>query len=386
MKQTIIRICSLAAAISLVAGLAACGNDKGAASQPGSGSGSSSASAPASGSSSTAALDYSKGIDDKGFWAGVKALDYVTLPQYKGVELPQDKITASAEDIQSVKDGILEEFGTPEQITDRAVAEGDQVNIDYVGSVDGVEFTGGTTGGKGTTVTAGATNYIDDFLTQIIGHKPGETVNVVVTFPEDYRDSTDADGNAMVLANKEATFVTVINYIEGDTIYPELTDSFVAENLKADYSWTTLAEMDAGIVETIEENNKYNYLLDYLTENAVITEVPASITDVMTEMNIISATNTAAQNGLDLATFLTLSGFESEDAFRTQVADQSVQTARQQLVFQAIAETENLEVTEADLTEAFGENLNQILEYYGNGYPRMQILFSKVAELLMAEN
>ena len=90
------------------------------------------------------------------------------------------------------------DFATTAQVTDRAVEQGDMVNIDYVGSVDGVEFDGGSTGGAGTSVMAGATNYIDDFLTQIIGHMPGETIDVNVTFPEVYHSAD--------LAGKEAVF------------------------------------------------------------------------------------------------------------------------------------------------------------------------------------
>ena len=361
MKQTIIRICALAAAVALAAGLTACGgaaSSGSASSSPASGS----ASEPSSGGS---ALDYSKGITDEGFWEGVKALDYITLPEYKGVAIPADEIAPSAEDIQKLKDSLVESFGEKAKITDRAVEDGDQVNIDYVGSVDGVEFSGGSTGGSGTTVTAGSTNYIDDFLTQIIGHKPGET---------------------MVLQNKEAVFVTTINYIEGEMEYPELTDAFIAENFKADRGWSTLAELDAAVEQQVQETNKYNWLLTYLTENAAVSEVPQSIIDTMVEMNIASATGSAAQNGLDLATFLTLMGYESEDAFRTEMAAQAKETARQLLIFQAIAETEGMNVSESDLTEAFGDQSSTLAEYYGMGYLKMQMLMGKIQDFLMAQN
>lgn len=382
MKQTMIRICALAAAVALAAGLTACGgaaSSGSASSSPASGS----ASEPSSGGS---ALDYSKGITDEGFWEGVKALDYITLPEYKGVAIPAGEIAPSAEDIQKLKDSLVESFGEKTKITDRAVEDGDQVNIDYVGSVDGVEFSGGSTGGSGTTVTAGSTNYIDDFLTQIIGHKPGETMNVVVTFPEGYNDSTDKDGNTMVLQNKEAVFVTTINYIEGEMEYPELTDAFIAENFKADRGWSTLAELDAAVEQQVQETNKYNWLLTYLTENAAVSEVPQSIIDTMVEMNIASATGSAAQNGLDLATFLTLMGYESEDAFRTEMAAQAKETARQLLIFQAIAETEGMNVSESDLTEAFGDQSSTLAEYYGMGYLKMQMLMGKIQDFLMAQN
>ena len=98
------------------------------------------------------------------------------------------------------------------------------MNIDYVGSVDGVEFEGGSTQGNGTEVTIGVTQYIDDFLEQLIGHKPGESFDVEVTFPDEYPNNED-------LAGKDAVFAVTVNYIV-EQVTPELTDDFVQENLK----------------------------------------------------------------------------------------------------------------------------------------------------------
>lgn len=85
------------------------------------------------------------------------------------------------------------------------VENGDKVNVDYVGSIDGVEFAGGNTRGMGTDLVIGSHTYIDDFEEQLIGHSVGESVDVVVTFPENY--------GAADLAGKEALFVTKINGI-----------------------------------------------------------------------------------------------------------------------------------------------------------------------------
>lgn len=89
--------------------------------------------------------------------------------------------------------------------TSLTVEDGDTVNIDYVGSVDGVEFEGGSTDGAGADLTIGSGRYIDDFEEQLIGSHPGDTVNVNVTFPDDYQ-STDLQG-------KDALFVVTINGI-----------------------------------------------------------------------------------------------------------------------------------------------------------------------------
>lgn len=89
--------------------------------------------------------------------------------------------------------------------TSLTVEDGDTVNIDYVGTVDGVEFSGGNTQGMGTDLTIGSGSYIDDFEEQLIGHKVGETVTVEVTFPENYGNE-DLNG-------KDAVFEVVINGI-----------------------------------------------------------------------------------------------------------------------------------------------------------------------------
>lgn len=100
-----------------------------------------------------------------------------------------------------------ENTDTPVLSTDSSltIENGDTVNIDYVGTVDGVEFDGGSTNGAGADLTIGSGRYIDDFEEQLIGSHPGDTVEVNVTFPEDY-------GNEE-LNGKDAVFEVVINGI-----------------------------------------------------------------------------------------------------------------------------------------------------------------------------
>lgn len=85
------------------------------------------------------------------------------------------------------------------------VEDGDTVNIDYVGSIDGVEFDGGNTQGNGTDLTIGSGRYIDDFEEQLSGAHPGDEVEVTVTFPDDYGNDE--------LNGKEAVFDVTVNGI-----------------------------------------------------------------------------------------------------------------------------------------------------------------------------
>ena len=373
MKQIMKRSLALALCLALALSLAACGGS--ADSQ--------------SGSSTEAAepFDYSALLEDNGFWKDVKASELVTLPEgYVGIEFPYDVWHASDEDVQDVVDDILKSRSTGyEQITDRAVEDGDRVSIDYVGSVDGVEFTGGNTQGTGTIVTAGSPDYIDDFLTQIIGHMPGEEMDVVVTFPDDYRDSTDAEGNAMVLAGKEAVFKTTIHYIQGEAILPELNDAFVVENFgpetAPDFGFSTVEELREGIRTDLSNGRKLDYLRDWLMENAQLEAVPEAILEHVTGSYLDGMTQQAASYGLDLDSLLEMQGTTREEMLEIVSGDLE-KTARYTLILQAVAEAEGLSVTEADVRKELGDSLDQLVELYGKGYVNQVMLTNSVLDYL----
>jgi trigger factor len=113
-------------------------------------------------------------------------------------------VTTETGDADTVEDA--DEGTTLYTGTDVAVEDGDTVNIDYVGTVDGEEFSGGNTQGQGTDLVIGSGSYIDDFEEQLIGHYVCETVDVTVTFPDSY-------ANDESLSGKEAVFETTINGI-----------------------------------------------------------------------------------------------------------------------------------------------------------------------------
>ena len=152
-------------------------------------------------------FDYSAGFDENGYLKDVTAADYVTLPNdYADITLDAALGEVSDEDVTAfIEQNFLSNFATTEQVTDRAAEDGDTVNIDYVGTVDGVEFDGGSTNGQGTDLTIGSGLYIDDFEEQLIGSHPGDTVEVNVTFPDDY-SSEDLQG-------QDALFEVTINGI-----------------------------------------------------------------------------------------------------------------------------------------------------------------------------
>ena len=114
---------------------------------------------------------------------------------------------SSSEDSSTEDSQESDTSGTSTLSTDTSltVEDGDTVNIDYVGSIDGVEFDGGSTNGQGTDLTIGSGLYIDDFEEQLIGSHPGDTVEVNVTFPDDYSSEN--------LQGQDALFEVTINGI-----------------------------------------------------------------------------------------------------------------------------------------------------------------------------
>ena len=129
----------------------------------------------------------------------------VKLGDYKGLTYTETDTSVSDEEVESQINSTLTAHATPEQIKDRAVEDGDTVNIDYVGKIDDVAFDGGSTDGNGTDLVIGSGSYIDNFEEQLIGAHPGDEVEVKVTFPDDYQ-ATD-------LAGKEAVFDVTVNGI-----------------------------------------------------------------------------------------------------------------------------------------------------------------------------
>ena len=381
MKNTAFRITSLTLSLALAFGLSGCGGSSSSAA-----SGSGAASSSASSQAAQESLDFSAGLDDNGRWEGITALDYVTLPEnYAAYPLPAEVTQVDEEVIQSTLDTLPYNYATTEQITDRAVEDGDQVNIDYVGSIDGVEFEGGSTGGAGTTVTAGSSNYIDDFLTQIIGHTPGETFNVEVTFPDPYENNPD-------LAGKDAVFVTTINYIE-ETNVPELTDEFVAENLGDVYEGAqTVDDVRAAITEQTIRNQIINYFKSedgFMAQCTFSEELPEAVVQYQSDLCVEYFRQAAASNGMDFASFISLyfDGITTEDELLDLQEDAILTGARQTLMLQAIAEAQDITISDEDVSSYMSEemgvpDLTQYEATYGMPYLKNFVLNNKMLEFL----
>lgn len=318
---------------------------------------------------------YSNGIDENGFWKGITAKDYVELPDYDNIVIPTASHQVTDDELQTQIDSILTSFSTSEQVTDRAVEDGDTVNIDFVGSVDGVEFDGGNTNGQGEDVTIGVTEYIDGFLEQLIGHSPGENFDINVTFPENYGRNLDG---------KDAVFNITINYIL-DSTKPELTDEFVAENMQENYGWTTVDEMEVDLRANIQQNAVSNYIEEYLS-GIPVSDVPQSVLDYQESALVDYYKASAEAQNVSLDDFLANQvGVSNVEDLIEQSQENLTKTANLQLVIQAIAEDASISVSEEDVSDYFtefygGASYKDYESEFGLPYLKMMVLSQTVIE------
>jgi len=323
---------------------------------------------------------HSTGLADNGFWKDITALDHVELLKYVGISIPGEVHTISSESVQAEIDNILAQHTYELQITDRPIVDGDTVNIDFVGSVDGVEFPGGSTDGLGTDVTIGVTSYIDDFLEQLIGHVPGESFDIEVTFPEDYGNQD--------LSGKDAVFAITINYIL-EMVTPELTDDFVAENLSAVFGFNTVTELEMDITENLQESAIARYVQNYILENTTVITLPEPLLTYQEYALIYYFQDYADYYGMDLEEFLiNYMSISTTDELLEYYRDDNTETATFHLLVQAIAEDAGISVTDDDVATYFKkyvgtEDYSGYEDNFGLPYLKLSVLHQAVMDYIV---
>ena len=331
-------------------------------------------------SATKTAFNPSDGIDDNGRWENITALDYVELCDYKSISVPSDIQVITDEAIQTKIKTILVDYSNNKQVTDRSVADNDTVNIDYVGSINGVEFDGGSTDGAGTEVTIGVTEYIDDFLDQLIGHAPGESFDIEVTFPKDYGNEN--------LNGKDATFAVTINYII-EKITPELTDEFVLNNLSSNYGWSSVTEMKAGIKSDLLNSATASYVQEYIVENTNIISLPEALKEYQENTMINYYQDYASYYGMDIEKFLSsYMGIATMDELIKKNNAEITEVANLYLITQAIAEDIGISVSDEDVATYIKDSagLDDYLQYeeeYGMPYLKLVTLNQLVIDYLV---
>ncbi len=325
---------------------------------------------------STPTVDYSQGLNEDGTLAGENNGDYVTLCDYSAIEIPESEIAVEESEVDTEVDALLENYQTEKQVKDRAVKDGDVVNIDYVGTIDGEEFDGGSA--EGANLTIGSGSFIDDFEEQLIGHKPGEEVEVNVTFPDDYASED--------VAGKDAVFTVTLNYIS-ETELPELNDDFVKENLQEAYGYTSVDDLRTKIRTNLENNKKYNYVWSYMMDNSTFEEIPEELVNPQLDVMIDGLEASLSLQGATLEDYLTSSGYEDEEAMREAYYADCETMVKTYLIADKVAKEQNLEATDQEVTDYFKEfyntdNYDSYVDYYTRPYINRTVLNNIVTETL----
>ena len=298
------------------------------------------------------------------FEATVTVEPEVKLGDYKGLEIEKQETDLSDEELQESIDHSLSHLAEMVVKEDGAVENGDTVNIDFSGSVDGEEFDGGQA--EGYDLEIGSGSFIPGFEEQIEGMKTGDEKDVVVTFPEEY--------HAEELAGKEATFKTKVNEIKFKDV-PELNDE-IANELDSDAENVDeykenlrkrLSEQKA----TEAENTEKEEAINKATENASI-DIPEAMINTELDRMIQEFGQRIQQQGLDLQTYYQISG-QNEEQLRDQMKDDAEQRVKTNLTLTAIADEENIEVSDEDIdkelekmSEQFNISVEDIKSTLGN--------------------
>lgn len=370
------KIIAVAMAAVMTASLTACGTAKD----------SSNADSASSGSTTveTAPVDYSYGLTDEGYYEGVNLSDYVTLPDdYKAFTFAESEIVPSEDDWNSYYNYIVSSIGEKGELPDAVAEDGSFVTIDFVGKIDGAEFTGGSA--ENTSMQIGAGQYLEELENAIIGHKAGDTFDVEITFPEGYGSTTDANGEELDLSGKTAVFSVTLKSIDNYTLTDEaITEYFSAYNEGVDDSKkiTNVESMKNDFMNQFTESNLKNAILSDLKERVTITEIPAAMKDAYVKVEMDLTEYNAESVGMSVDSLVQNNGFESADDYKQYVADNSDAYLTNQLILLAIAEKEGITYDEESCREAFSGEPSELIEAYGQGYVAQNVICYKALETL----
>ena len=311
-----------------------------------------------------------------------------TLGDYKTLTYVETKTEITDDSVQSEMDSLASQYTTKENVTEGTVEEGDEVNIDFVGKVDGAEFEGGSTDGQGYTLSSlGSSGMIPGFEDQIMGHKIGETFDINVTFPAEYPNNPD-------LQNKPAVFTITINY-KVNEIAPEISDAFIASN--TDYK--TIDEYKTGKKEELTKNaaesdKEYNRqaVIEAALKVSTINSYPEEELKRMIDNTMENMQNQAENYGYDLNSFVMAYGYENAEAFRDSIKEDIQTHLGEKALICAIAKAEGITVSKSE----FEAKKNEMKEQTGytsdeslyNAYPKEDVLYyalsEKVADYLLS--
>ncbi len=278
------------------------------------------------------------------FSATVSVKPEVELGQYKGIEVLKREYNVTDEMVNEAIDAEREKVARYIE-AERPVQDGDLVNIDYSGSVDGVKFDGGTA--EGQELTIGSNTFIPGFEEQLVGMTTGEERDIEVTFPEEY--------HAESLKGKKAVFAIKLNNIQVKEL-PEADDDFAKDTSE----FETIAELRDAKRKEIEERlkknaeiEKENEAIQKVVENAKV-EIPEAMVERQIDASLQNIAYRLASQGLSLEDYFKYTN-TTEKAMRDDLRTDAYNRVKGQLVLEAIAKAESITADEASVDEKVKE-------------------------------
>jgi len=297
------------------------------------------------------------------FIAEVAVKPEVTLGEYKGIEV--DKVSAEVEDaeVEAKLEEEREKNARTIEVTDRPVADKDEVVLDFEGFVDGVAFEGGK--GENYPLTIGSGSFIPGFEEQLIGAEAEKEVEVKVTFPEDY--------HAEELKGKDAVFKCTVHEIKTKEL-PELDDEFASEVSEFDTLVEYKEDIKAKLIEskTAEGKRKQE---DQAVEALIAAsemDIPEAMVETQSRQMADDFAQRLTQQGLSMEQYMQFTGMTTEKMLE-EMRPQAEKRIKTRLVLEAVAKAENIEISDekldeeiAKMAEAYQMEADKLKEYMGD--------------------
>lgn len=309
--------------------------------------------------------------------AGIDVEKCVTLGDYKGVTVEKTIQSVTDEDVQNEINNALANY--PVEV-DQAAKEGDTVNIDYVGKIDGEEFDGGSE--QGADLKLGSGKFIDGFEDGLIGARKGETRTLNLTFPEDYTQD---------LAGKAVEFTVTVNAVKEPLSEP--TDQWVADNIEgydniADYKAGIRSEQEESNEQTAENQVRYAAWTQVI-DNCTINEYPETLVEVGKKLYEQQVETYAKYAGMELDAYIESSGLTQEE-YQSNMEEYGKNVAAQALVCQAICDKEGFAIGDDDYQKALQDMLteygcteDELIQTYGQDNVEQSIMLNRVSNLIL---
>ena len=305
--------------------------------------------------------------------AGIDVEKCVTLGDYKGVTVEKTIQSVTDEDVQNEIDNALANY--PVEV-DQAAKEGDTVNIDYVGKIDGEECD------QGADLKLGSGKFIDGFEDGLIGARKGETRTLNLTFPEDYTQD---------LAGKAVEFTVTVNAVKEPLSEP--TDQWVADNIEgydniADYKAGIRSEQEESNEQTAENQVRYAAWTQVI-DNCTINEYPETLVEVGKKLYEQQVETYAKYAGMELDAYIESSGLTQEE-YQSNMEEYGKNVAAQALVCQAICDKEGFAIGDDDYQKALQDMLteygcteDELIQTYGQDNVEQSIMLNRVSNLIL---